>query len=91
MNLNIVVAGKTFEVEVEKAEPSAEHGISNPRPAAMYSSAAPKPGASAKGDETKLCRRPLAGVVVPFAHETRRSCSGEPLASRSRCDEDGDK
>lgn len=67
MKLNIVVAGKTFEVEVEQAEPSAEHGMSSPASAAIYSSVlptAPKPGASSEDDETKVCRSPLAGVVV---------------------------
>ena len=67
MKLNIVVAGKTFEVEVEEVEPSAEQAMSNnPAPAAIYSSVlptAPKPGASCEGDETKVCRSPLAGVV----------------------------
>lgn len=66
MKLNIVVAGKIFEVEVEEAEPSAEHGLSGPA-SAIYSSVlptAPKPGASSEVDECKLCRSPLAGVVV---------------------------
>ena len=67
MKLNIVVAGKTFEVEVEEAEPSAEHGLSAPASAAIYSSVlptAPKPGTSSKVNETKVCRSPLAGVVI---------------------------
>jgi biotin carboxyl carrier protein len=66
LKLNIVVVGKTFEVEVEEAEPSVEHGLSNPALAAIYSSVlstAPEPGASSEGDETKV-RSPLAGVVV---------------------------
>ena len=67
MKLNVVVAGKTFEVEVEEAEPSAEHGLSPPASAAIYSSVlptAPKPGTSSEVNETKVCRSPLAGVVV---------------------------
>src|SRR5215475_9944276 len=52
---------------------------------------APKPGASSEGDETKVGRSPLAGVVLSFTRKTRRSRSGERLASRCRCDEDGDK
>lgn len=67
MKLNIVIAGKTFEVEVEEAGPSAEHGLSAPASAAIYSSVlptAPKPGMSSEVDEAKVCRSPLAGVVV---------------------------
>ena len=67
MKLNIVVAGKMFEVEVEEAEPSDEDGLSAPAPPAIYSSVlptAPKPGASSEVDEAKVCRSPLAGVVV---------------------------
>lgn len=65
MKLNIVVAGKTFEVEVEEAERSGESELSTP--AGIYSSVlptAPKPGTSLEGDESKVCRSPLAGVVV---------------------------
>jgi methylmalonyl-CoA carboxyltransferase small subunit len=67
LKLNIVVGGKTFEVEVEEAEPTAEHGLGTPASGAIYSSVlptAPKPGASSEGDESKVCRSPLAGVVV---------------------------
>ena len=67
MKLNIVVAGKTFEVEVEEAEPSVEHGLSAPASPGIYSSVlptAPKPGTSSDVNEAKVCRSPLAGVVV---------------------------
>ncbi|HEX8799017.1 MAG TPA: biotin/lipoyl-containing protein [Terriglobales bacterium] len=67
MKLNIVVAGKTFEVEVEEAEPSSEQGLSVPASSAIYSSVlptAPKPGTSSEVNEAKVCRSPLAGVVV---------------------------
>jgi methylmalonyl-CoA carboxyltransferase small subunit len=67
LKLNIVVAGKTFEVEVEEAEASAEHGVSTSASTAIYSSVlptAPKPGTSSEVDESKVCRSPLAGVVV---------------------------
>jgi methylmalonyl-CoA carboxyltransferase small subunit len=67
LKLNIVVAGKTFEVEVEEAEPSSEQGLSVPASAAIYSSVlptAPKPGTASEVNEAKVCRSPLAGVVV---------------------------
>jgi methylmalonyl-CoA carboxyltransferase small subunit len=67
LKLNIVIAGKTFEVEVEEAEPTAEHGLGVPASTAIYSSVlptAPKPGTSSEGDEARVCRSPLAGVVA---------------------------
>jgi methylmalonyl-CoA carboxyltransferase small subunit len=67
LKLNIVVAGKTFEVEVEEAEPSAEQRLSAATSSAIYSSVlptAPKPGTSSDVNEAKVCRSPLAGVVV---------------------------
>lgn len=67
MKLNIVIAGKTFEVEVEEAEQSIESELSAPTSPAIYSSVlptAPKPGTSSEVNEAKLCRSPLAGVVV---------------------------
>ena len=67
MKLNIVSAGKTFEVEVEPAEPSPERGLPSQASAAIYSSVvptAPKPGSTSEVNEAKVCRSPLAGVVV---------------------------
>ncbi|HEX8797810.1 MAG TPA: biotin/lipoyl-containing protein [Terriglobales bacterium] len=67
MKLNIVIAGKTFEVEVEEAEQSIESALSAPTSSAIYSSVlptAPKPGTSSEVNEAKVCRSPLAGVVV---------------------------
>jgi len=67
LKLNVVIAGKIYEVEVEEAEASDEHGLSAPASAPIYSSVlptAPKPGASSEVDEAKVCRSPLAGVVA---------------------------
>ena len=67
MKLNIIVGGKTFEVEVEEVEPSAEPGLSAPTSSAIHSSVlptAPKPGTSSEINEAKVCRSPLAGVAV---------------------------
>ncbi len=74
MKLNITVDGKTFEVEVEVAEeerpqsgpyyyvpPQAPVTVQSPLPLA------PVPGApKAAGDvnESKVCRSPIAGIVV---------------------------
>jgi methylmalonyl-CoA carboxyltransferase small subunit len=65
LRLNIVVGGRTFEVEVEEAGPSTD--IELPASATIHSSVlptAPKPGLSSQIDESKVCRSPLAGVVV---------------------------
>ena len=67
MKLNIVVAGRAFEVEVEEAEPLADHGLSASASPGIYSAilpTAPKPGTLSEVDESKVCRSPLAGVVL---------------------------
>jgi len=71
MRLKITVEGKSYEVEVEVAEPEAPGnvryvgGSGAARPAAP--SAAPAPRAPAGGkdpaDEARACRSPLSGVV----------------------------
>jgi methylmalonyl-CoA carboxyltransferase small subunit len=67
LKLNIVVGGRTFEVEVEEAEHYTEPESNPYVSSAIYSSVlptAPKPGGSSEVDELKVCRSPLAGVVV---------------------------
>lgn len=76
MNLKITIDGKTYEVEVEVAEPT------NPRPGYVPPlgqariSASPSPttatapsatGQEPVADESKVCRSPLAGVVSRVA------------------------
>lgn len=59
--------GRPFPFMNDAGGARVEHGMSNPASVAIYSSVLPtalKPGASSEGDETKLCRRALAGVVV---------------------------
>jgi len=73
MKLQIVIDGQTYEVEVEVAQQDyAPQGRDN-RPAGATAtiqstvlSTPPKPGSSLDPDlnEAKLCRSPLAGIVV---------------------------
>jgi methylmalonyl-CoA carboxyltransferase small subunit len=67
VKLNIVVGGRTFEVEVEEAEPSTNTELPAPTSGPIHSSVlptAPKPASSSQMDESKVCRSPLAGIVV---------------------------
>lgn len=74
MKLKITVDGKVYEVEVDVAEPepiqpSYLPPVGTRLPAAPAPSAAPasKPAAAPSGpvaDESKVCRSPIAGVVV---------------------------
>ena len=73
MKLKITVENKTYEVEVEAAEP--ETAAAPPRGYVMEPSsvrvpaAAPAPVASPAGDvnEAKVCRSPISGIVVKMA------------------------
>lgn len=71
MKLKITVDGKVYEVEVEVAEPEApQPGYVPPAaparvPAASRPVAAPAPQTAAPvADERKVCRSPIAGMVV---------------------------
>jgi methylmalonyl-CoA carboxyltransferase small subunit len=73
VKLKITVGGKVYEVDVEASEPEPpQPGYVPPPgaqqakvPAAAPPGAAPaKPGAAPVADETKVCRSPIAGVVV---------------------------
>jgi biotin carboxyl carrier protein len=73
VKLNITIDSKTYEVEVEAAEPEAP---APPRGWTMESSpvrvpaAAPppvKPVDAAAVDEAKVCRSPVSGIVVRLA------------------------
>ena len=73
MKLNITIDSKTYEVEVEASEPEAP--AAPPRGWTMESSpvrvpAAPapvKPVDATPVNETKVCRSPVAGIVVRVA------------------------
>jgi methylmalonyl-CoA carboxyltransferase small subunit len=73
LKLKITVDGKVYEVEVEAAEPEPHQPIFPPTtarlpaggPAGMQHSVPESPHSPAPGgDETKVCRSPIAGVVV---------------------------
>lgn len=71
MKLKITVDGKIFEVEVEVAEPDPpQHSYVPPGVQTQLSAVAPVRPAAAKAsgapaaNESKVCRTPIAGVVV---------------------------
>jgi biotin carboxyl carrier protein len=80
MKLKITVDGKVYEVDVEATEPE------QPRRAAPISGAAPRAAAAAPvavpagagagapvADESKVCRSPVAGVVVKVSAQVGQS------------------
>jgi methylmalonyl-CoA carboxyltransferase small subunit len=77
MKLNITIDGKTFEVEVDAAEPEpaapapyhlsgVSIGSAAPRVPAAAAPVGP-PAGSAPVNEEKVCRSPVSGVVVRVA------------------------
>jgi methylmalonyl-CoA carboxyltransferase small subunit len=74
LKLNITVDGKKYEVEVDlpQAEPRLSGYVPPYAPAERVSvpsapapaAAAPAPAAAPVGDESKVCRSPMAGIVV---------------------------
>lgn len=89
MKLKITIENKTFEVDVEAAEPVAAHppGYYFQPSAVRVPAAAPVPkpgGAPANGgppvDEDKVCRSPIAGIVVKVgAHAGQQIQTGDTL------------
>jgi methylmalonyl-CoA carboxyltransferase small subunit len=73
LKLKITVDGKVYEVEVEAVDPEApqpgyvppasQTRLPGAAPAAPTPTA-PRPGAAPVADESKVCRSPIAGVVV---------------------------
>ena len=79
MKLNITIDGKTYEVDVEVAEPetpggpqsvSGFHIASAPLRGAA---APPPPPAESNVNESKVCRSPVSGIVVRVAAQTGQS------------------
>jgi biotin carboxyl carrier protein len=71
LKLKITVDGKVYEVEVEATEPEPPHpgyvppAVGQARvPAGVPSAAPARPVAAPVADESKVCRSPIAGVVV---------------------------
>jgi methylmalonyl-CoA carboxyltransferase small subunit len=85
LKLKITVDKKTYEVEVEAAEPEV---VANPprgylvEPAAVRvpASAPPPAVASPAADESKVCRSPISGIVVKVSAQAGQSIqSGDVL------------
>jgi biotin carboxyl carrier protein len=76
MKLNIKIDDKTYEVEVEAAEPEAPAAVPlnvgglNIGPAAAP---APPPAANRAENEAKVCRSPVSGIVVRVAAQVGQS------------------
>ena len=71
MKLKITVDGKVYEVEVDVYEPEAPQpgyvppaGAQAARVPAAPAAPAARPGAGPVADEGKVCRSPIAGLVV---------------------------
>ena len=78
MKLNIKIDDKTYEVEVEAAEPESPaavpHNLASapPRVPAVAPPAAP-PAESKPENEQKVCRSPVSGIVVRVAAQVGQS------------------
>jgi biotin carboxyl carrier protein len=70
LKLKITVDGQTYEVDVDAAEPEQPHvgyvppGGQARTPTKVPAAAPPKSGHESAADESKVCRSPVAGVVV---------------------------
>lgn len=71
MKLKLTIDGKVYEVDVEATEPEQRRpayvpGVSGARSPSTVAPVAPPPGGSSEivADESKVCRSPVAGVVV---------------------------
>ena len=67
MKLTIVIDGRSYEVEVEAAEPASgpeSHAAARATVQSSVLTTYSKPGSSSDIDEAKVCRSPLAGVVA---------------------------
>ncbi|HLY18630.1 MAG TPA: biotin/lipoyl-containing protein [Bryobacteraceae bacterium] len=87
MKLKITVDQKTYEVEVEVAEddraPAAPSRAYTPAAPTAVPSVPPPPrpaGGEAVADESKVCRSPVAGIVVRVnAQSGQQIQAGDPL------------
>jgi len=78
MKLNIKIDDKTYEVEVEAAEPEAPvavpHNIASAPSHVPAASAPAAPAAESKPEnEDKVCRSPVSGIVVRVAAQVGQS------------------
>ena len=79
MKLRITIDGKVYEVEVDVSEPEPPHpGYVPPAAQTRVPTAKPvaappvQPSAAPVADETKVCRSPIAGVVVRVSAQVER-------------------
>ena len=80
MKLNITIDGKTYEVDVEVAEPEAPGGPQSvsgfhigSAPLRVPAASAPAPPPEAAANESKVCRSPVSGIVVRVAAQVGQS------------------
>lgn len=88
MKLKITVDNKTYEVDVEAAEPELPShapkaysaGSAVHLPAAGAASRQPQPSQNGPVNEAKVCRSPIAGIVVKVAAQVGQQIqSGDVL------------
>ncbi len=89
MKLQIGISGKTYEVEVEVVEDDAiprqpNYGPYAPFPATVHSAPVPvvrgqSPVAEGNVDEEKVCRSPVAGVVIKVNVEPGQAIQADEL------------
>ena len=98
MKLKITVDQKTYEVEVEAAEPEAPAAA--PRGYAVEPASVRLPGApaplrpcprAAPVNEEKVCRSPVSGIVVRVLAQRRTEHAGGRHAAGAGSHEDGDQ
>lgn len=86
MKLRLTVDGKVYEVDVEVAEPEPPQlgfvpAMGPPRPARAQSTVPPwaRPGGESVPDEAKVCRSPIAGVVVRVAAQVGQAIQADDI------------
>lgn len=80
MKLNITIDGKTYEVDVEVAEPETPGGPQSvsgfhvgSAPLRALAGAPAAPPAESNVNESKVCRSPVSGIVVRVAAQVGQS------------------
>jgi methylmalonyl-CoA carboxyltransferase small subunit len=78
VKFKLTVDGKTYEVDVEATEPESRRPAYAPThgagaPLGPPSPISPAPSSGAVADESKVCRSPIAGVVVKVSGQVGQS------------------
>jgi biotin carboxyl carrier protein len=87
VKLKLTIDGKVYEVDVEASEPAQPQPSYIPpmgkaqMPVTQIPSAPPRPqaGQEAVADESKVCRSPMAGVVVRVSAQVGQSIQGNDI------------